>query len=78
MLKTGLSHGVAIVPGPPKEKYQCPYSGAHFSFDVMCDKIKLMEKKRAIEYNLTVMKILNKDFHKHVKSSTEDSQTSER
>lgn len=64
MLKTGLSHGVAVIPNDPKQRYICPDTGAHFKFEEMCTKIEVMERKRAIQYGLVSnVKYLNKDFY---------------
>lgn len=62
MLQTGLSHGVAIMPSAPKERYSCPITGAHFEFRDMCKRIERLEKRRAVEYNLTNEKKINKEF----------------
>ena len=63
MLKAGLSHGVAVIPEGPKERYIDPVTGAHFKFDEICIKIEVMEKKREIKYGLEGTKSLNKDFY---------------
>jgi hypothetical protein len=49
MLKTGLSHGVAIVPNAPKQRYNCPDTGAHFEFYDMCTRLDKIEKLRFME-----------------------------
>lgn len=46
MLKTGLSHGVALVPNPPKERYYCPFTGAHFEFSDICEKLGVIALRR--------------------------------
>lgn len=43
MLKAGLSHGVAVVPEGPKERFIDPITGAHFKFNEICIKIEAME-----------------------------------
>lgn len=40
MLKSGLSHGVAVIPKTPKERYSDEKTGAHFEFNYMCTKIE--------------------------------------
>ena len=49
MLQTGLSHGVAIIPNAPKERYSDPANGAHFKFEDMCTRLDKILKKRSIE-----------------------------
>lgn len=64
MLRTGLSHGVAVIPKDPKYRYTCPKTGAHFSFDTMCSLLETMERKRALIYGLSSnLRYLNKDFY---------------
>jgi len=46
MLQTGLSHGVAIIPNAPKQRYSDPATGAHFEFDDMCTRLEKLKKKR--------------------------------
>ena len=46
MLQTGLSHGVAIIPNAPKQRFSCPVTGAHFEFEEMCRRLELLKKKR--------------------------------
>lgn len=62
MLKSGLTHGVAVIPDAPKERYIDPLTGAHFKFPEICIKIETMERKRAIKYGLEGTKTLSKDF----------------
>ena len=62
MLKTGLSHGVAIMPNAPKERYSDPVTGAHFEYLDMCARLERMAKKRYLENVRTEKKVLNKDF----------------
>jgi hypothetical protein len=45
-LKTGLSHGVALVPNPPKERYSCPETGAHFEFHEVSRRLEILARKR--------------------------------
>ena len=49
MLKTGLSHGVAIVPNAPKQRYSDPLTGAHFEFEDMCQRLESLRKRRIRE-----------------------------
>ena len=49
MLKTGLSHGVAIVPNAPKQRYSDPVTGAHFEFEDMCQRLERLRKMRIRE-----------------------------
>ena len=70
MLKTGLSHGIAIMPAAPKTRYSEPKTGAHFEFKDVCDRIEAMAKKRAIEYSLNENKVINKDFFNKVNTTT--------
>ena len=44
MLKSGLSHGVAIIPNAPKQRYSDPETGAHFEFKDMCVRIDRIAK----------------------------------
>lgn len=46
MIKSGLSHGVALVPNPPKERYYCPVTGAHFEFLDICKKLDVIARRR--------------------------------
>ena len=62
MLKTGFSHGVAIVPNAPKQRYTDPDTGAHFDFDDMCERLEKLMKKRFLEEMAGERKSLNKDF----------------
>jgi hypothetical protein len=32
MLAYDQNNGVALIPNPPKERYSCPYTGAHFEY----------------------------------------------
>lgn len=62
MLKTGLSHGVAIMPNAPKERYSDPTTGAHFDYSDMCARLERMAKKRFLENMKAERKALSKDF----------------
>ena len=62
MLKTGLSHGVAVVPNPPKERYNCPKTGAHFEFNELCRRVERLKKLREDELNRTGERHLKKDL----------------
>ena len=62
MLKTGLSHGVAIMPNAPKERFSDPVTGAHFEYLDMCARLERMAKKRFLESYRTEKKALSKDF----------------
>ena len=62
MLQTGLSHGVAIVPNAPKQRFSDPATGAHFEFDDMCGRLEKLKKKRFQEEMQSSRKSLNKDF----------------
>ena len=46
MLQTGLSHGVAIIPNAPKQRFSDPVTGAHFEFEDMCVRLEKLKKKR--------------------------------
>ena len=46
MIKSGLSHGVALVPNPPKERYYCPVTGAHFEWVDICKKLEVIARRR--------------------------------
>ena len=52
MLQTGLSHGVALVPAAPKERYSDPLTGAHFEFLDMCRRIDKISKTRFVDGTL--------------------------
>jgi len=62
MLKTGLSHGVAIMPNAPKERYSDPITGAHFEYSDMCARLERMAKKRYLDNIKAEKKALAKDF----------------
>ena len=64
MLQTGLSHGVAIIPNAPKQRYSDPVTGAHFEFKDMCVRLDKILKKRFQEemQASTTRKSINKDF----------------
>lgn len=62
MLKTGLSHGVALVPNPPKERYSCPVTGAHFEFKDVCSRLVLLAQKRNEDPKTSGHLKINKDF----------------
>lgn len=63
MLQTGLSHGVAIIPNAPKQRYTDPATGAHFQFEDMCMRLEKVHKKRFIdEMQQSSRKSINKDF----------------
>lgn len=64
MLKTGLSHGVAIVPNAPKQRYNCPDTGAHFEFSEMCTRLEKLERLRFLEESRSKKKTIHKDFIK--------------
>ena len=49
MLQTGLSHGVAIIPNAPKQRFTDPTTGAHFLFEDMCERLEKVLKKRFID-----------------------------
>jgi len=49
MLQTGLSHGVAIIPNAPKQRFTDPETGAHFEFAEMCDRLDKVLKKRFMD-----------------------------
>ena len=50
MLQMGLSHGVAVIPNPPKQRYTCPLTGAHFKFDEMCTRIEALMRERKLKW----------------------------
>ena len=50
MLQTGLSHGVAIIPAAPKERFSDPANGAHFEFADMCHRLEKIAKHRMFEF----------------------------
>ena len=58
MLQTGLSHGVAIIPAPPKERYTDPNNGAHFEFSDMCRRLDKIFKQRMHDPSLNGQKQL--------------------
>ena len=72
MLKTGLSHGVAIIPNAPKQRFTDPETGAHFEFSDMCKRLEALAKRRFVEElqggtkigdkSIASKKILSKDF----------------
>jgi len=63
MLQTGLSHGVAIIPNAPKQRYTDSATGAHFAFDDMCERLEKVMKKRFMdEMSSSNKKGLNKEF----------------
>ena len=72
MLKTGLSHGVAIIPNAPKQRFNDPETGAHFEFSDMCKRLEALAKRRFVEElqggtkigdkSIATKKILSKDF----------------
>ena len=49
MLKSGLTHGVAVLPNDPKQRYTDPLTGAHFDFEDMCCRIDRIKKARFVE-----------------------------
>lgn len=49
MLQTGLSHGVAIIPNAPKQRFSDPATGAHFDFEDMCVRLEKLHKKRLMD-----------------------------
>ena len=64
MLQTGLSHGVAIIPNAPKQRYSDPDTGAHFEFEDMCTRLEKLQKKRFMDEMQSNRKGINKDFMK--------------
>ena len=64
MLQTGLSHGVAIIPNAPKQRYSDPVTGAHFEFQDMCTRLEKQLKKRFLDEMQSNRKGINKDFMK--------------
>ena len=66
MLQTGLSHGVAIIPNAPKQRYTDPETGAHFRFEDMCNRLEVVLKKRFMDEMQSSRKSINKDFMKDV------------
>lgn len=50
MLQTGLSHGVAVMPNEPRERFNDHKTGAHFSFEYMCRKIDQLLKERKLKW----------------------------
>ena len=64
MLQTGLSHGVAIIPNAPKQRYSDPETGAHFEFEDMCTRLEKLKKKRFLDEMQSTRKGINKDFMK--------------
>lgn len=68
MLQTGLSHGVAIIPNAPKQRYTDPATGAHFEFEDMCDRLEKLLKRRFIDEMQSKSKALNKDFMKETRN----------
>mmetsp|Transcript_25433 Transcript_25433/g.31809 ORF Transcript_25433/g.31809 Transcript_25433/m.31809 type:complete len:99 (+) Transcript_25433:18-314(+) len=68
MLQTGLSHGVAIIPNAPKQRFNDPDTGAHFEFEDMCERLEKVLKKRFIEEMQSNKKGLNKNFMKETRN----------
>ena len=50
MLAYYQNHGVALIPNPPKERYSCPYTGAHFEYKEIYQKLEKIAKLRIEEY----------------------------
>lgn len=50
MLKMGLSHGVAVIPNPPKVRYTCPLTGAHFKYEEICLRIEGLMQSRILKW----------------------------
>ena len=50
MLQIGLSHGVAVIPNPPKQCYTCERTGAHFRFDDLCARIERLKNCRKLAW----------------------------
>jgi hypothetical protein len=46
----GLSHGVAVIPNPPKERFSDAKTGAHFSFEYLSRKIDDMIRERKLKW----------------------------
>ena len=40
MLKGFATEGVVLIPNNPKDRYNCPKTGAHFEFKYMCGRIE--------------------------------------
>jgi len=49
----GLSHGVAVIPNPPKQRFMCQITGAHFEFNDMCQRMELLLKERKLKWKNT-------------------------
>lgn len=59
-----MSHGVAIIPNAPKQRYSDPATGAHFEFEDMCMRLEKLKKKRFLDEMQSTRKGINKDFMK--------------
>ena len=72
MLKSGLTHGVAVIPNAPKQRYTDPLTGAHFDFEDMCQRIDRIQKARFVE-DLAAQKKkgIQKDFMKESRNGTD-------
>lgn len=46
----GLSHGVAVIPNPPKDRFTDTKTGAHFTFEYMSRKIDDLIKERKLKW----------------------------
>jgi len=65
MLQTGLSHGVAVIPNAPKQRFTDPVTGAHFQFEDMCQRLEKVMKKRFAEQMQSSQVVINKEFMKN-------------
>ena len=79
MLKGGLSHGVAVVPNAPKQRYSDPDTGAHFEFGDMCKRLEKLSKARFVEELASQKKKgLQKDFMNNAKAAESNQIKSDR
>ena len=62
MLAYDSNNGIALIPNPPKERYSCPVTGAHFEFRDVCMRIEKVMKQRAEELKKNGGMKMNKDF----------------
>ena len=69
-VKDAFNKGIMLGPTINKDRYICPTTGAHFQFEDMCRRMKVMANKRMIDYresgigsgSLLSGKQLNKDL----------------
>ena len=64
MLKQTNGGEIALEPNPPKERYNCPITGAHFNFKDIVTRLEKVVRERYNENLKSGNRKINQNFAK--------------